>query len=300
MRRSRRRHCEVLWRCDREECSSGHLVRAARQEEIKFLNTFSVHKKGPGGEREEQGARVVRWCDVDWGDSDHMAVQSRLFWTRVSVQGSVHAGTFAATPFWESLRYVLHWVDDDMSGSWTSSCSCWRYPKHMSSLPVARKLYISLLDEDAGVGMIGLLLRKLYGTRDVTRELKVFANFKIATIGGQSRIGQSIPLRARTESSEGWRLDILFSDEEESWSVSMTSWVMRWSSRNELRSDWMKRTTNTAQFTHDMTKPTIRHLSCRKGALRYLKMHGRYVKTFRLQDTTSLIHIFTDTDWDEW
>ena len=33
-------------------------------------------------------------------------------------------GTFAATPFWERLMYVLHWVGDDMSGSWTSSCSC--------------------------------------------------------------------------------------------------------------------------------------------------------------------------------
>ena len=32
-------------------------------------------------------------------------------------------------------------------------------------------------------------------------------------------------------------------------------------------------------------------------AVRYLKVHGRWVQEYRLQDPTSMIDIFTDSDW---
>ena len=50
------------------------------------------------------------------------------------------------------------------------------------------------------------------------------------------------------------------------------------------------------QFARDMTKPTISDRSRMKRAARYLKMHVRWVKEFRVQEPTSLIHIFTDTN----
>ena len=46
-----------------------------------------------------------------------------------------------------------------------------------------------------------------------------------------------------------------------------------------------------------MAKPTRGHWNRLKRAVRYLKVHGRWIQEYRLQDPTSMIDIFTDSDW---
>ena len=102
----------------------GHLVPAARQEEIKFLNTFPVHKKVLEANAKSKecvsfgGVTSINVIVTTWKFSHD------FFGRGFRCKDPFMQGTFAATPFWESLRYVLHWVGGDMSGSWTSSCSC--------------------------------------------------------------------------------------------------------------------------------------------------------------------------------
>ena len=56
----------------------GHLARAARQEETKFLNTLPVYKKVQEANAKGKESVSVQWCDVNKGDSNNIAVQSRL------------------------------------------------------------------------------------------------------------------------------------------------------------------------------------------------------------------------------
>ena len=52
----------------------GDLVRAARQEEIKFLNTFLVNKKVPEANATGKERFSGRWCDVNKGDRNNIEV----------------------------------------------------------------------------------------------------------------------------------------------------------------------------------------------------------------------------------
>ena len=88
----------------------GHLVRAARQEEIKFLNMFQVYKKVPESNAKGKERVSVCWCDFNKGDSNNMAVRSRLVGRECRWKDPFMQSTFAATPPMESLSYVLHWV----------------------------------------------------------------------------------------------------------------------------------------------------------------------------------------------
>ena len=85
----------------------GDLVRAARQEEIKSLNTFPVCTKVPEANANGKERVCVRWCGVNKGDSSNMAVRSRLAGREFRWKGPFMQATFAATPRLESLRYVL-------------------------------------------------------------------------------------------------------------------------------------------------------------------------------------------------
>ena len=114
----------------------GHLVRAARQEESKFLNTFPVYKKVPEVNAKGKERVSVRWCDVNKGDRDNMVIRSRLVGREFRWKDPFMQGTFAATPPLESLKYVFFTrfrpADGAMDGSWTSSYLCWTYPEHIS------------------------------------------------------------------------------------------------------------------------------------------------------------------------
>ena len=188
----------------------------ARQEEIKFLNTFPVYKKvSPTNAKGKERVSVL-WCDVKKGDSNNMGVRSRLVGREFWWKDLFMQGTFAVTPPLESLRYVLHWVQ---------TCRR-RYgritllvldvsPAHFHP-PAVREPHITLPEEDATPGMVGQLLRTLYGTRDAAHEWDDFAKKKMAAV--EYHVGLSSPCIYvhNTEPSIGWRHgdDILFAGEE--------------------------------------------------------------------------------------
>ena len=88
----------------------GHLVRAARQEDIMFLATYRVYERSPRRTQKGKNCVSLRWCDVHKGDSSNMAISSRLVGREIRWKDPFMHGTFAATPLLERLRYVLHWV----------------------------------------------------------------------------------------------------------------------------------------------------------------------------------------------
>ena len=83
------------------------LVRAARQEEIKFLRSFPVYEKVPEAQAEGKERVSVRWCDLNKGDDKAPNYRSRLVGREFKWQDPFMQGTFAATPPLESLRYFF-------------------------------------------------------------------------------------------------------------------------------------------------------------------------------------------------
>ena len=115
----------------------------------------------------------VRWCDVNKGERDNMVIPSRLVGREFRWKDPFMQGTFAATPPLESLKYVFHWIQTrrrshgrklDIKLLVLDVSRAHLHP------PAVRELYITLPDEDATPGMVGQLLRTLYGTRDAAHE----------------------------------------------------------------------------------------------------------------------------------
>ena len=60
----------------------GHLFRAARQDEVKFLNTFPVYKKAPEANAEGK-ERVSVWWRLDPCTGQTFTVETRMsVWTK--------------------------------------------------------------------------------------------------------------------------------------------------------------------------------------------------------------------------
>ena len=158
----------------------GHLVRAARWEEIKFLNMFQVYKKVPESNAKGKERASVCWCDFNKGDSNNMAVRSHLVGRECRWKDPFMQSTFAATP---PMSFIgLRPVDDDMGGNWTSHISIHQLRVNCTLL-CRRKI--------AKPGMVGQLLRTHHGTGDAAHECDDFGNKKIAAVGFQ--IGKSSP-----------------------------------------------------------------------------------------------------------
>ncbi len=197
-----------------------HLVRAARREEIKFLYSFPVYEKVPAEQGRGKEKVSVRWCDIDKGDDIHRNIRSRLVGREYKWQNPFMQGTFAATPPLESLRYVLHWIATIRRRN--------RLKVRIKMLvldvsrahfhaPSVRELYIDLPEEDHTPGMIGRLLRTIYGTRDAANQWDAFFNDKVAKLGFDVGLSNPCLYRHRSALSIGWRHgdDLIFAGEEE-------------------------------------------------------------------------------------
>ena len=80
--------------------------------------------------------------------------------------------------------------------------------------PSVRELYITLPLEDSSPGMVGRLLRTLYGTRDAANQWDAFFNKEIGELG--YKVGSSNPCLHRDWFSIGWRHgdDLVFAGED--------------------------------------------------------------------------------------
>ena len=148
----------------------GHLVRAARQEEIKFLNTFLAYKKVLEANAKGKERVSVQWCDVNKADRSNMAVRSRLVGRESRWNDPFMQCSFAATPPLERLRCVFHWVQTcrrrhgrkfDIKLLVLDVSRAHFHP------PAVRELYITLPEEDT----MGRVARLMSGMTSRTRTL---------------------------------------------------------------------------------------------------------------------------------
>ena len=95
------------------------LVRAARWEEVRFLNTFPVCKNVPDENAKGKECVLFRWCDVNKRDSSNMAVSSRLVGREFRWKGRFMQGTIAAAAASGMSFTGFRPVDDDKGGSST-------------------------------------------------------------------------------------------------------------------------------------------------------------------------------------
>jgi len=191
------------------------LVRAARQEEIKFLHSFPVYEKVPEAQAVGKERVSVRWCDLNKGDDQVPNYRSRLVGREFKWQDPFMQGTFAATPPLESLRYLFHWattVKRRGSRKLKIKMLVLDVSRAHFHAPAVRELYITLPAEDSTPGMVGRLLRTMYGTRDAAAQWDVFANEKIAGEGFDVGVSSPCLYRHRSECCIGWRHgdDIVF------------------------------------------------------------------------------------------
>ena len=183
-------------------------VRKARREEIDFLNRFPVYRKVPAANAKGKQMVSTRWCDVNKGDSEKLEVRSRLVGREFKWQNPFMQGTFAATPPLEGLRYLFHWVQTKRRRRGVNiviKILILDVSRAHFHPPAVRELYIRLPDEDYTEGMVGLLLRTLYGTRDAANQWDEFANDKVAALGFDIGLSSPCLYKHQTEAAIGWR-----------------------------------------------------------------------------------------------
>ena len=165
-------------------------------------------KKVPEENAKGKERLSVRWCDVNKGDSSNMAGLSRPVGTRISVEGSVHAGDIRCHSTLGKAPVHFHWVQTCRRGQGQKldiKLLVLDISRAHFHPPAVRELYITLPEEDSTPGMVGQFLRTLYRTRDAAHEWSNFANMKIAAV--KYHVGLSSPCICvrNTEPSIGWR-----------------------------------------------------------------------------------------------
>jgi hypothetical protein len=147
------------------------LVHAARAEELKYFETKKVYVRVPQDEARQVTGKppiTIRWIYVNKGDSQNPEIRARLVARQIR-HGPRDDDLYAANPPLESLRWLF---------SLAATGRTWRgSPGHSEKLTfvdvcrayfnadIEEPTFIELLVEDAMPGMVGRLLKCLYGTR---------------------------------------------------------------------------------------------------------------------------------------
>ena len=156
------------------------LVLKARQEELEYFESKAVWTRRRRAECLAKTGRApisVRWVDVNKGDDVCPNYRSRLVARDIRRRGE--SPIFAPTPPLESLRTILSLAATDLEGK-PKHDRCGTSPTRtqISVIDIARAYfcastdpddptYVELPDEDEGhaQGMVGLLLKHMYGTK---------------------------------------------------------------------------------------------------------------------------------------
>ena len=147
-----------------------NLVREAREEELKEMESRQVYRRMTVDEARRMGMRSpvkVRWVDRDKGAGGVATIRSRLVAKQFANQ--VRDDIYAPTPFLESFKMLL------------SILAC-EAPKgyRMGVLDVSKAflyaeaeedIWIELPEEDPGhaAGLVAKLLKSMYGTRNAPK-----------------------------------------------------------------------------------------------------------------------------------
>ena len=140
-----------------------HLVSAARQEQIKFLNKFPVYKKVQ--EANAKARNVSRSVVVA---STRSTATTWACGTRISVETSIHArrvwchSTIGKSKVCLSIKSRL--VNDDIGGNWSSNCSCHKASRVHFHPPIVHCTSLCRR-KDAKPSKGGQVLRRIYGRK---------------------------------------------------------------------------------------------------------------------------------------
>jgi hypothetical protein len=150
------------------EALPADLVRAAREEEIKFMVSWQVWDDAATGECWRTLGRkplAGKWVDVNKGDAQRPVVRSRYVAKEFADRKSDEF--YAPTPPLESLRLLLsHVASDRCSGRGGRKLMVIDARKAHLHAEVDRVVYVELPPEIRRPGRCGRLRRCLYGTRD--------------------------------------------------------------------------------------------------------------------------------------
>ena len=150
-----------------------HLVREARQLEMKKFSEHEVYTKVPISEAiHVTGKKPIgsRWIDINKGDSSNPNYRSRL--VAKEIKREADEGMFAAMPPLEAKKCLFSMV---MTQFARARCKVQRPKTKLLFIgvsrayfyaPARRPVYVALPQEDYEEGMCGRLNVSMYGTRD--------------------------------------------------------------------------------------------------------------------------------------
>ena len=163
-------------------------VKKARKEEMEEFKRHGVYVKVPRQEcAKESGKASIRVRRLDVNKGDELRPEDR---NRLLAQETKHDNRldlFAATPPSEAKKLLLSWATTEGIGWIVNKPDCIDVSRAYFHAPARRIVYVELPDEDAEEGMVGLLLKSMYGTRDAAQNWNAEYTRFMESIGGTKR-----------------------------------------------------------------------------------------------------------------
>ena len=149
------------------------MVKAARQEQVNEFRKHNVHLNVPFGECYQvtgKGPLGIRWIHINKGDDEFEEYRSRL--VAKEIKHDKREDLFAATPPLEAIKILLslavtegvgYQKDNKSKGMKLAFTDVRRaYFQAKTRLSV----YVKLPDEDYQEGLVGKLVKSMYGICD--------------------------------------------------------------------------------------------------------------------------------------
>ena len=133
----------------------------------------------------------VGWVDINKGDRDNLNVRCRLTVQETKRQTTLDssdvAATFAATPPYEALRFLLScWMTPKSRDEWDHVVVFIDISRAHPHAPIRRDLWIVLPPEDPRAGepnVCGKLGQSLYGAKDASQNFELFTSDTMVSLG---------------------------------------------------------------------------------------------------------------------
>ena len=178
-------HFSQFWDEITHESLPADLTRAARQEELEFMNDWQVWDVVPTSEcRARTGKSPLKgkWVDVNKGDRERPIIRCR--WVAKEFATYKSAEFFAATPPLEALRMLVsHAASGRQNGLGGRKLLVIDARKAHLHAMAEREVYVDLPPEQQVPGMCARLRRCLYGTRDAPARWEEYLSTQLQQIG---------------------------------------------------------------------------------------------------------------------
>ena len=170
---------------------NGDMVKKARQEEMKYFQEYQVYMKVPESECWRvtgKGPIGTRWVDINKGDKVNPDYRSRLVAQEVKLDKC--QDLFAGTPPLEAKKILMSLATTQGIGFGSGphlKLDFIDVSRAYFHAAARRDVYVKLPQEDQEPGMVGKLLKAMYGTRDAAQNWECeYREFMLESAGFQS------------------------------------------------------------------------------------------------------------------